>query len=103
MSNTPERFLDLGGDGDRLLDVEHSVAPGLWDDHHVARCLDTRLGAEPASVRPTLEVLHVGLHVLEDLQVAHDLVLGRVEEPFLRTVHQRIPCCVVMMYCRDSR
>ena len=85
------RLARFCGDRDGLLQVEHAVAPRLGDDHDVSRGLRAREGLEASALRSIHEVLHVGLYVVQDLLVAHHLVLRRVDKPLLRPVHQCVP------------
>lgn len=78
--------------------VEHSVAPGLGNNEHVPGGLHAGQRLDPARREGT----HVGLVELEHLLVGHNHVAGRVDDPLLRAVDQRVPGGVVVVHLQLS-
>lgn len=85
--HSPERGLEFSRNGNSFLNIQHSVTPGLGNDHHITRSLYTGHRLDP-----TLhECQAIGLVEIQDLFVAHDHVMRWIYDPFLGAVYQSGP------------
>mmetsp|Transcript_15922 Transcript_15922/g.26789 ORF Transcript_15922/g.26789 Transcript_15922/m.26789 type:complete len:206 (-) Transcript_15922:1663-2280(-) len=90
---TEERRLHLRSNCDGLLNVNHSVSPGLWDDDYITSRLHTCNRRHPTSSK----IVHICFVIIQNLLIAHYHSARRINDPFFSAIDESIPCCVVKM------
>lgn len=64
-----------------------TVTPVFGNDDYISCSLDTGQGRNPSPRK----VSHIGFEIIENLFVAHNLIMRWIYDPFLRPINQSAP------------
>jgi hypothetical protein len=98
MNGSIQIMFGFGGHSHRILNVQHSVCPGVRSNHHVTGSLYARRTLHPL----LFKITKIFINILEYLFVAHYLVMRGVHDPLFGTVQKGIPRCVVVVDRRPA-